>query len=216
MLRFRMAIPLFAAAVWMVAPAEATTSYYTGSSGETLFNTAVGGLTLLDPALTFSSTDLSPGVGLLNASGTGINFLGFDTAFSFNSPQGFTVNSNKLIGNQSEVVEIDFPVGGVYAFGFHITVASGTGNWCIDVTKTGCAASVSNTSPSDVQFMGFVSNVPVTAPLYLDYPNLSPTLVLTNFEAYGPASVPEPRTMLLVGLGLVILALTRQKIRQAV
>src|SRR5690242_5361791 len=118
MIFLRTLVPLLASAVFLVAPVEASTTYYTGSSGETSFNTAVAGLTLLDPLLTFSSADLSPGVGLLNASGTGINFLGFDTAFSFNSPQGFTVNSGKLVGNPSEVIEIDFPASGVYAFGF--------------------------------------------------------------------------------------------------
>jgi hypothetical protein len=162
--------------------------------------------------LTFSG---SPGsTGLLNASGTGIDFLGFDTAFSFNSPVSFTVNSGQLIAtNQAEVVKINFPVAGVYAFGFHVTVTSGSGNWCIDMTGTGCGNTVHNSSPSDPQFMGFVSNVPVTSTLYLYYPGGNPTLVLTNFEAFGPAAVPESRTMLLVGLGLVILPLTRRKQR---
>jgi hypothetical protein len=213
MFGLRTLVPLLATTILLVAPAVATTSYYTGASGETSFNTAVAGLTLLDPALTFSGTPGS--TGLLNASGTGVDFLGFDTAFSFNSPQSFTVNSGKLTGNQSEVVQINFPAAGVYAFGFHITVTSGSGTWCADVTKTGCAASVSNASPSDVKFIGFVSNIPVTVPLYLDWTTSSQTLVLTNFEAYGAGApaVPESRTMLLVGLGLAILPLTRRKIR---
>jgi hypothetical protein len=66
-----------------------------------------------------------------------------------------------------------------------------------------------------VQFVGFVSDLPVNASLYIHYPSLSPTLVLTNFEAYGPATVPEPRTILLVGLGLVILPLLRPKMNPA-
>ena len=89
MFSLRIFVPLLAITTWLVVPAEATTSYYTGASGETSFNAAVGGLTLLDPALTFSAGDLASGVGLLNASGTGIDFLGFDTAFIFNSPSGF-------------------------------------------------------------------------------------------------------------------------------
>ena len=75
MFSLRTLVPLLAMTVWLVAPAEATTSYYTGSSGESSFNTAVAGLTLMDPALTFSGTPGS--TGLLNASGTGIDFLGF-------------------------------------------------------------------------------------------------------------------------------------------
>ena len=200
--------PLLAITTLLVLPAEATTTYYTGASGETSFNSAVGGLTLLNPALTFSG-DLEPN-GLLNASGTGIDFLGFDTAFIFNSPQGFTISSGKLVASQAEVTAINFPAAGVYAFGIHITVTSGSGNWCVDATKTGCTASVTNVSPADVQFIGFVSHVPVSASLYIHYPSLSPTMVLTNFEAFGPSEAPEPRTWLLVGLGLIILPLLRR------
>jgi hypothetical protein len=200
--------PLLAITTLLVLPAEATTTYYTGASGETSFNSAVGGLTLLNPALTFSG-DLEPN-GLLNASGTGIDFLGFDTAFIFNSPQGFTISSGKLVASQAEVTAINFPAAGVYAFGIHITVTSGSGNWCVDATKTGCTASVTNVSPADVQFIGFVSDVPVSASLYIHYPSLSPTMVLTNFEAFGPSEAPEPRTWLLVGLGLIILPLLRR------
>jgi hypothetical protein len=209
-LGLRTTVPLLATAILLVAPAEATTSYYTGAAGETTFSGSVGGLTLLDPALTFSG---SPGSdGLHNASGTGIDFLGFDTAFIFNSPQSFTINGGKLTGNPSEVVEITFPAAGVYALGLHITVTSGTGNWCIDLTQGGCGSNVANSSPSDVEFFGFVSNTPVTAPLYIHYATGNPTIVFTNFEAFSDP-VPEANTMLLVGLGLVILPLVRRKAR---
>jgi hypothetical protein len=192
----------------LVVPAEATISYYTGSTGETTFNGAIGGLTLLDPSLTFSAGDLAPG-GLFNASGTGINFLGFDS-FTFNTPTDFTVNSGQLTATAlAEVTKIVFPAGGMFAFGIHITVTSGFGNWCIDLTTSGCSYNLVNTSPSDVQFFGFVSNTPITAPLYIHPASGNPTMVLTNFEAY---SVPEARTMLLVGFGLLILPLVRRKL----
>jgi hypothetical protein len=204
----RTAVPLLVFSIMLALPAEATTSYYVGASGETAFNSGVGGLTLLDPALIFSG--ISSSDGLHDASGTGIDFLGFDTAFSFNSPLGFTINSGQLIGTQDEVVKIAFPAAGVYAFGFHITVTTGTGNWCVDVTQTGCSYNPTNSSPSNVQFFGFVSDAPVTAPLYIHYAAGNPTIVFTNFEAY---SVPEPRAMVLVGLGLVILPLIRRKVQ---
>jgi len=201
--------PVLAIATSLAVPTEATTTYYAGASGETSFNSAVAGLTLLNPALTFSG-DLEPN-GLLNASGIGIDFLGFDTAYSFNAPLSFTLSSGKLIAtNQNEVVKIIFPAAGLFAFGFHITVTSGIGNWCIDMTSTGCGNPVHNSSAADVQFIGFVSNVAATGPLYLYYPNGNQTLVLTNFEAFGPSAVPEPRTWLLVGLGLIILPLFRR------
>lgn len=215
MFGLRTLVLLLAPAILLAVPAEATTTYYTGASGETLFNTAVGGLTLLDPALTFSSGDLSPGVGLLNASGTGIDFLGFDGGFPGFGPLDFTVNLGKLTAtNGGEVVKIDFPATGVYAFGIHIAEPSGTGNWCIDLTSTGpCAYNVFSSGPSNVQFFGFVSNAPITAPLYIHYASGSPTIVLTNFEAFSDP-VPEPRTMLLVGLGLISLPLVPQKTRR--
>lgn len=56
MLGLRTAVPLLATAILLVVPAEATTSYYQGSAGETAFNAAIGGLTLMDPSLTFSAT----------------------------------------------------------------------------------------------------------------------------------------------------------------
>jgi hypothetical protein len=207
------AVPFFAFAILLVLPAKAATSYYLGGSGETAFNTGVGGLTLLDPALTFSGSPDPDG--LHNASGTGIDFLGFDTAYIFNSPLGFVINAGQLTGSQAEVVKITFPAAGVYAFGFHITVASGNGNWCIDVTQSGCGYNAFNSSPSDVQFFGFVSDAPVSAPLYVHYATGSPSIVFTNFEAYSAAEAPEPGAMLLVSLGLVIFRLGRRKARPA-
>ncbi|HSP69718.1 MAG TPA: hypothetical protein VLN48_18470, partial [Bryobacteraceae bacterium] len=199
MLGLRLAIPVFAITTFLVAPLRATTSYY--AANQAGFNTAVGGLTLLNPGLLFSGADLGSG-GLYNASNTGIDFLGFDTAFSFNSPLSFTVNAGKLTAtNSNEVVKIVLPAAGVFAFGFHITVTSGSGNWCIDLTQGGCTYNLLNSSPSDVQFFGVVSDTPITAPLYIHYAGGNPTIVLPDFEAYGAASVPESRTMLLVGLG---------------
>jgi hypothetical protein len=216
MFSLRTLVPLVAISILLVVPAEATTSYYTGASGETSFNTAVGSLTLMDPSLTFSSSDLSPGVGLLNASGTGIDFLGFDGGFPGFGPLDFTVNTGKLTAtNGGEVVEISFPAAGIYALGIHISTVSGLGNWCIDITTTGCSYNVVETAPATV-FFGVVSTAPITAPLFIHPATGSPQIVLTNFEAYGAGSspVPEPRTMLLVGLGLVIFPLVQQKTRR--
>ena len=213
-------VPVLATSILLVVPAEATTSYYIGSSNETSFNTGVAGMTLLDPSLTFSSSDLSLGVGLLNASGTGINFLGFDGGFPGFGQVGFTVNTGKLTGtNAGEYLEIDFPATGIFAFGFHIAEVAGSTNWCVDTTSTApCANTVFSTGPSNPQFFGLISTAAITAPLYIHAQSGSPQIVLTNFEAFGPAtdlgSVPEPRTMLLVGLGLIILPLVQQKTRR--
>jgi hypothetical protein len=216
-LSFRASIPLLATVILLVAPAEATTSYYQGASGssaETAFNTAAGGLTLLDPLLTFSSGDLAAG-GLYNASGTGINFLGFDDV---NNPGiDFTVTTNQLTATQQDQrVRIDFPVATpIYAFGFHITYVAGTatyGSWCVGSTLGSCTYAFNTLSPSDVQFFGFVSDTPVTSSLYIQAAAFAPKVVFTNFEAFTDP-VPETSTMLLVGLGLVILPLVRRKTR---
>jgi hypothetical protein len=211
MFGLRTPIPLLAAAILLVVPAEATTSYYVGATNEASFNSTVTSLQLLNPTLTFSSGDLGSG-GLFNANGTGINFLGFDTDFAFNSPADFSVNSGKLTATLSgEVVKITFPVAGVYAVGFHITMTAGTNvNWCISSAAIGCDNTVLNASTSvgDVQFFGFVSDSAANAPLYIKPQSGSPFVVFTDFEAY---SVPEPQTMLLVGIGLAILGLARRK-----
>jgi len=208
MLGLRTLVPLLATAIMLVAPAEATTTYYQGASSEASFNTAVGGMTLLDPALTFASGDLGTD-GLFNASGTGINFLGID-GYPQTDPLNLTVNSGALTATAgSEQVEITFPAAGVYAFGFHITLTTGAGSWFIGLTPGGTDYTVTNTSTSNVQFFGIVSTTPITGPLYIRNLGGNPVMVLPNFEAYGTA-VPEPRTMLLVGLGLVILPLIRR------
>jgi hypothetical protein len=209
MMGARTLILLLAIAILLAAPAEAATSYYQGSSGETSFNGAVGGLVLLDPLLTFSASDLGS-FGLFNASGTGIDFLGFD---SVNAPTDFAVNSGKLTATQPEQkVTINFPAAGVYAFGIHITLTSGFATWCIDVTPSGCGYGFTTISGSAPQFFGFVSDTPVTASLYIHNQGSSPYIVLTDFEAF---STPEPRTMLLVGLGLIILQAASRKIRRS-
>jgi len=107
------------------------------------------------------------------------------------------------------------PLAGIYAFGFHITMTSGAGSWFISLTPGGTDFSVTNTSPANVQFFGFVSSSPVTAPLYIRNSGGNPTMVLPDFEAYSITPAPEPRTMLLVGLGMVILGLGRWKVRQS-
>jgi hypothetical protein len=215
-LGLRLAIPVFAITTLLVVPLQATTSYYTGGvSAETNFTGALGSLTLLNPTLLFSGGDLGSG-GLYNASGTGIDFLGFDDFF-FNNPSDFTVASGKLTAEPATgVVKIVFPVTGIYAFGIHITEKTGSGNWCIELTPTGtCNNNVFSSSSSNVQFFGFVSTTPITAPLYIHPATGNPSIVLTDFEAYSVPQVPEPHTMLLVGMGLVILSMARRKLQIA-
>jgi hypothetical protein len=217
---FRTLIFLLAITILLVAPAEASTSYYAGgSSAEAAFNAAVGGLTLLNPSMTFSAGDLASG-GLYNASGTSIDFLGLDDFF-FNDPLDFTVSSGKLVASHpAEQVRINFPALGVYAFGVHISVVSSFGLWCVELSPGACNYSLSNSSSSDanVQFFGLVSTAPVSAPLYIRPSAFSPTLVLPSFEAFtkvqAPAvsSTPEPDTLVLAGIGLVILQLARRRV----
>ena len=148
MFSLRTRIFLFATTILLVAPAEATTSYYAGgSSAENAFNAAVGGLTLLNPSMTFSAGDLASG-GLYNASGTAIDFLGFDD-FVLNDPTDLTVASGKLTATQQgEGVKIAFPALGVYAFGVHISVVSSFGLWCVELSHGACDYSLTNSSNS--------------------------------------------------------------------
>ena len=215
MFSLRTLVPVLAISI-LVVPAEATTSYYTGSSGETSFNTAVGGMTLLDPSLTFSSGDLGTN-GLFNASGTGINFLGFDDFIYPTTPEDFTVNAGKLTATSpGEHITVNFPAATIYAFAFHFTVTSGTANMCVELAHGSCDYNYSNVPSSSLQFFGMVSTTPITAALDIRDQGTFYTTVLTNFEAFGPAEspVPEPRTMLLIGLGLVIFPLVQQKTRR--
>jgi hypothetical protein len=202
-------VPVMAITTWLVVPVKATTSYYSGASGETSFNAAVGGLTLLNPALTFSG-DLESN-GLLNASGTAIDFLGFDDFQYPTIAESFTITGSKLTAtNQGEHVTINFPAAGVYAFGFHFTVTSGTTNICVELTHGTCDYNFPNVTSSSSQFFGIVSTVPITAPLDVRDQGTFLTTMLTGFEAFGSTPVPEPRTWLLVGLGLITLLLLRR------
>lgn len=215
MLGLRTSIPLLTLTTLLALPVQATTTYYAGgASVEATFNGAIGGLTLLSPILTFSAGDLAPG-GLYNANGTDIDFLGFNGS---DSPANFTVSSTRLTATLAgQKVTVAFPAGGVYAFGIHISVVSGSGLWCVELTPAVCDYPVTNASNSaaNVQFFGFVSDTPVTAPLYIRPSAFAPFVVLPDFQAYT-SSVPEPRTMLLVGLGLITLRLARWKVRKRV
>jgi len=208
MLGLRTPVPFLATAILLAVPAKATTSYYVGASSEAAFNTAVGGLSLLNTTLTFSSGDLAPG-GLYDANDTGITFLGFGD-FIFNEVKDFTVSSFKLTASaNAQVVKITFPPTGIYALGFHITVTTGAASWFIAPTPSGTDYSVTNTSPTNVQFFGIVSDTPITASLYIRPSGSATKIVFPDFAAYT-TSAPEPRTMLMVGLGLTILPLARR------
>jgi len=209
MFGLRTHIPLWAASILLVMPAKATTTYYVGAANEAAFNTAVGGLTLLNTTLTFSGGDLGSG-GLYNANGTGINFLGFDDFAYPTISEDFTVNTGKLTAtNAGEHVTIHFPATTIYAFGFHVTVTSGTANLCVELIHLNCDYNFSAGAVPGVQFFGIVSTTPLLAPLDIRDQGTFFTTVLPNFEAFGPSAVPEPHTMLLVGLGLIILPLIR-------
>jgi len=216
MLGLRTSILLLATTL-VVVPARATTTYYAGAAAEAQFNTDTAALTLLNPAMTFAAGDLGAG-GLFNASGTGMNFFGFDD-FVFNDPTNFTVNSGKLTATQgSEVLDIAFPASGIYAFGFHFTGTSGFVSWCIELTHGTCDYQLNNTNPANVQFFGIVSTTPITAPLFFRNLGGNPTMVLPSFEAFSSGSTststaPEPTTILLSGLGLVTLGLMGRKTR---
>jgi hypothetical protein len=211
MLGLRLAIPVFAITTLLVVPLQATTSYYAGgASEETNFTGALGSLTLLNPTLLFNGGDLGSG-GLYNASGTGIDFLGLDFV---SGPLDFAVNSGRLTGTEGdERVRINFPVAtNIYAFSFHINFVAGSatfGSWCVGSTLTGCTYSLTNTTAANVQFFGIISDTPITSPLFIHANAGGPIIVLNDFAAY---SVPEPHTMLLVGMGLVILSLARRKV----
>jgi hypothetical protein len=218
MIHLRTSILLLATTL-IVVPARATTSFYAGAASETQFNTDTAAMTLLNPTLVFASTDLASG-GLFNASGTGIDFLGFDGGFPGFGPLDFTVNSGKLTAtNAGEVIQISLPAAGVYAFGFHFTLTSGFGSWCVELTHGTCDYQLNNTTPANVQFFGMVSTAPITAPIYFRNQGGNPTAVLPNFEAFGTgssstSSTPEPTSIMLAGLGLITLGLLGQRTRR--
>jgi hypothetical protein len=224
MFSLRALIPVLATSVLLVVPAEATTSYYAGAASgtqEASFNTAVGTLTLMNPSMFFAAGDLGSG-GLFNASGTGIDFLGYDD-YNFNDPLDFVVTSGHLKATvATQQATINFPAGLVYALGFHITMNSGTNaNWCIELTHGTCNFNLFNSTPSSVQFFGVVSTTPINTSLFIRNQGGSPTLVLNDFAAYKlttsetGSEVPEPHTLLLAGFGLAILGVMRRKIQRA-
>ncbi len=212
---FRLALAVLALSA---LPAQAATMFYNGAAAESAFNSKIGDLGLSISLSDFTSLGtLGPVSTLSDVLGTGIDFLGLDTS---NAAKDMTVGSGVLslypASGQFLKVTAAAP-GNVLAVGFHFTWTSSFGLFCLDLQESvdsGCTTTVNDGSPM-TEFYGVISDdgTPLSSSLIFGAPTSGNGTKILNFGVATAAAeeAPEPRSLLLLGTGLLMVALQLRK-----
>jgi hypothetical protein len=200
-----------------VVPARASVSY---QSSQTTFTTQA---TVTDN-LTVSS--LTTFTGVLSQFGsvandeyidptTGVEFIAFNNSGTAN--KAFSSVSGGILStaaDQGDDIEIILPAG-VYGFAFNFTTTFPSGdNVCVDVTVNGCSGGPYFSPESGTAFAGALSDGAALTTIWI-HPTTEQDTDLQSFEiaTQGDAEAPEVATMLMLGSGLIFIALLRRRTR---
>jgi hypothetical protein len=151
---------------------------------------------------------------------TGVEFLAFNGAGMANVAFA-SVSGGKLSTQNGDAIEVIFPSGVDYGFAFNFTTAYSFETLCVDASPASfpsCAGSAFITSGNS-GFIGALNDNPTPAAplvsLWLHPQSAGPDTDLQSFEvatqAAGPPAVPETRTMLLIGSGLILIHQLRRR-----
>jgi hypothetical protein len=153
---------------------------------------------------------------------TGVEFLAFNGSGSghvaFASASGGILNTVSGLGDAIEVV---FPSGIDYGFAFNFTTTSSFETVCVDTSPAtfgNCASNGTTITSGNSGFIGALNDNPTLAPLvslWIHPQSGAPDTDLQSFEigtqADAPPAVPETRTMLLIGSGLILIHQLRRR-----
>lgn len=205
-----------------VVPARAGLSYQSTSSSFSNQATVTDGL-LVSSLITFSAADLTTDGFAANDEyidiTDGIEFFAFNS--NGTTHESFTVSGGALhtASGSGDSIEIVFtsPIDGL---GLNLTTGWSSGdNVCEGTSVTDCSGNVF-ISQNGSGFMGALNDNPGPASalptLWLHVLSGSADTDIQSFEFADPAPVPEIRTMLTLGFGLVALGLLRSRRKNAV
>jgi len=216
----RIAILVLAlAALGIPAAAAIQYSYCTSGCASTggdysAWQTASGsaGLTFSMSPLTFAPGGLSGGV---FSDTTGTVFTGYSNATTTNS---LTLSGTALAQTASGTnsgIDVALPAN-TYAVAFMLATVSGFGSQQVvlngrDVFSTNYSITVPNgTSP---QFFGILSDTPITSIFIGNLGNLDGKVQINSFALGQAEPTPEGSSLLLIGSGLVLIAVVRRRRR---
>ncbi len=208
----------------MAGTARATITYQANQSTFANQATMTDGLTL-SSLITFTGTLTTVG-GVSNDAyidaATGVEFLAFNQTGSSNvafaSVSGGILNTVPGLGDAIEVI---FPSGVDYGFGFNFTTAYSFETLCVDTSPASfgnCASNGTTITSGNSGFIGALNDNPAPGALVSvwlhPYNNGSADTDLQSFEIGTQASapsVPETRTMFLIGSGLILIHQLRRR-----
>jgi hypothetical protein len=210
-------IGIFILGLGAVAGSARGSTTYQASQISFASQATTDGLTL-SSLITFTGT-LSEVGGVANDAyldpTTGVEFLAFNQSGSANvafaSVSGGTLNTVQL----GDAIEVVLPSGVDYGFAFNFTTTySPLETLCVDTSLPGsCASGGTSIGPGGSGFVGALSAAPLVS-LWLHTGGSADT-DLQSFEigtqAAGPPAVPETRTMLLIGSGLILIHQLRRR-----
>lgn len=215
----RYAVVSVLALAMMALPARATIQYSYCTSGcastggsYASWQAAPGsaGLTFSMSPLTFAPEGLSSGV---FTDTTGTVFTGYSNATTTNS---LTLNGSALAqtaNGTNSGIDVALPEN-TYAVAFLLVTVSGFGSQQVvlngrDVFSTNYSITVPN--GSSPQFFGILSDTPINSIFVGNLGNLDGKVQINSFELGQAAPTPEGSTLLLIGAGLVAIALLRRR-----
>lgn len=197
----RIYLLLLVALALAAVPAQGVTTYHTSAAS---FATAAGGLVFSPPSYDFSEfTPGTLGATVIDVGGSGVTFT--SSAGNLDITGG-----TSLLGFPGARIDITFAPE-VRAFAMNFTILSGMSGACVDATGPNvCDYNPFVIAPATF-FWGIVSDEAITGTISLR-PQSSARMVITSFQAgvEAPSEVPESRSLLLMGAGLVMVGLLRR------
>jgi hypothetical protein len=207
----------------LVVPAHASLTFFNGTLPATSQISSYNALA--DPLIyqmqgmfTFLSADVSGSPAVYNDPNTGAEFFGFKLSGSNSgAATSLAVSSAALVqatAGQGGIIEVTNLPAETFAFAADITTTTASGGFCIEVnhssynTSSNCDDVFAVSSPSNTQFIGVVSTVPITS---IWFGPDSPSSVATEVVKFEIGDVPEVSTFALIGSGLIFLGALRRR-----